>query len=381
MRNVEAMYFSVFCEISINMGLILCPECGAKISNKALTCPRCGFVSENSKLPISIQDKYEPIPVFKYEINEWDPQPVSYEDNKALVEYFGNWNNIQLKIPAIAEVIKSLAIKDNYMVAKIPDYIKKMIESGSYCFSIDKSGEILPTIRDANGIVKQVRLENMSFSPNAGQSLVNLSNQMKMAQIASDIKYIGNVICSVRDELQNDRLALADAVMQQLQQALLIEDSSLRNNAILGVIHKATEAKCTLIRNYELNYQYLVKEKNKSFWQHLNIKDETQVKAKDAMKDIVAITNVVQIECAGYSALGEYDSEKKCLLQFKDFIVKNKLSKRDTLLTINEAFELKNVDFVNQFESISKKITKFDNDGLIEMKNSPFLISEDNEDE
>ena len=363
------------------MGLILCPECGAKISNKALTCPRCGFVRENSKLPISIQDKYEPIPVFKYEINEWDPQPVSYEDNKALVEYFGNWNNIQLKIPAIAEVIKSLAIKDNYMVAKIPDYIKKMIESGSYCFSIDKSGEILPTIRDANGIVKQVRLENMSFSPNAGQSLVNLSNQMKMAQIASDIKYIGNVICSVRDELQNDRLALADAVMQQLQQALLIEDSSLRNNAILGVIHKATEAKCTLIRNYELNYQYLVKEKNKSFWQHLNIKDETQVKAKDAMKDIVAITNVVKIECAGYSALGEYDSEKKCLLQFKDFIVKNKLSKRDTLLTINEAFELKNVDFVNQFESISKKITKFDNDGLIEMKNSPFLISEDNEDE
>ncbi len=362
------------------MGLILCPECGAKISNKALTCPHCGFVSKNSKLPISIQDKYEPIPVFKYEINEWDPQPVSYEDNKALVEYFGNWNNILLKIPAIAEVIKSLAIKDNYMVAKIPDYIKKMIDSGSYYFSIDKNGAILPTIRDANGIVKQVRLENMSFSPYAGQSLVNLSNQMQMAQIASDIKYIGSVICSVRDELQNDRLALADAAMQQLQQALLIEDSSLRNNAILGVIHKATEAKCTLIRNYELNYQYLLKEKNKPLWQHLTIKNKTEVKAEDAMKDIVAITNVVQIECAGYSALGEYDSEKKCLLQFKDFIVKNKLSERDTLLTINEAFELKNIDFVNQFESISKKITNFDNDGLIEMKNSPFLISEDNED-
>ena len=363
------------------MGLILCPECGAKISDKALACPHCGFVSENSNLPISIQDKYEPVPVFKYEINEWDPQPISYDDNKALVEYFGNWNNIQLKFPAIAEAIKSLAIKENYMVAKIPDYINKMIENGSYCFSIDKSGEILPTIRDANGIVKQVRLENITFSPNAGQSLVNLSNQMKMAQIASDIKYIGNVICSARDELQNDRLALADAAMQQLQQALLIEDASLRNNAILGVIHKATEAKCTLIRNYELNYQYLQKEKNKSFWQHLNINDETHVKAKDAMKDIVAITNVVQIECAGYSALGEYEAEKKCLLQFKDFIVKNKLSKRDTLLTINEAFELKNIEFVNQFESISKKISNFANDGLIEMKDSPFLISEDNENE
>lgn len=360
------------------MALILCPECGSKISDRALTCPHCGFVSENPNLPISVQDKYEPIPVFKYEINEWDPQPISYDDNKALVEYFGNWDNIQSKLPAIAEVIKSMAKKDNYLVAKIPDYIKKMIEDGTYCFSIDKSGEILPTIRDAKRIVKQVRLEKISFGSNAGQSLINLSNQMKMAQIASDIKYIGNLICSVRDELQNDRLALADTAMQQLQQALLIEDASLRNNAILAVIHKATEAKCTLVRNYESNYQYLLKEKNKSFWQHLNIKDETQIKAKDAMKDMVAITNVVQIECAGYSALGEFEAEKKCLLQFKDFIEKNELSKRDTLLTINEAFELKNIEFVNQFESISKKISSFNNESLIGMRNSPFLISEGN---
>ena len=70
--------------------------------------------------------------------------------------------------------IKSLAAKDNYMVAKIPDYIKKMIENGEFCFSIDKNGEILPTIRNANRIVKQVRLENISFSPNVGQSLINL---------------------------------------------------------------------------------------------------------------------------------------------------------------------------------------------------------------
>ena len=360
------------------MGLILCPECGAKISDKALSCPHCGFVSKDSMLPISVQDKYEPIPIFKYEINEWNPQPVCYDDNKTLVKYFGDWNNIQTKLPALAEVIKALVAKDNYMVAKIPEYIKKMIESGEYCFSIDKSGEILPTIRNANGIVKQVRLENMSFSPNMGKSLVNLSNQMKMAQIASDIKYIGTIICSVRDELQNDRLALADTAMQQLQQAILIEDSNVRNNAIIGVIHKATEAKCTLIRNYELNYQYLVSEKNKPFLQHIRIKDETSVKAKEAMKDIVAITNAVHIECAGYSALGEFEAEKKCLLQFKDFIVKNKLSKRDTLLTINEAFELKNIEFVDQFETISKKISNFDSEGLIEMANSPFLISEEN---
>ena len=141
------------------MSLILCPECGSKISEKALACPHCGFVSHDAKLPISIQDKYELIPHFKYEVNEWNPQPVSVEcieDNRKLVDFFGNWDNVQLKLPAIAETIKALAIKDNYMVAKIPQYLKKLIDEGIYTFSIDKNGEILPTIRNGKEIIKQV---------------------------------------------------------------------------------------------------------------------------------------------------------------------------------------------------------------------------------
>ena len=37
------------------MSLIRCPECNAKVSDKALACPRCGFVAENHLLPISQQ--------------------------------------------------------------------------------------------------------------------------------------------------------------------------------------------------------------------------------------------------------------------------------------------------------------------------------------
>lgn len=55
------------------MSRILCPECGTKISDKATKCPHCGFQSADPKRPISEQDKYEMVPIFEYDIEEWQP--------------------------------------------------------------------------------------------------------------------------------------------------------------------------------------------------------------------------------------------------------------------------------------------------------------------
>lgn len=156
------------------MGLILCPECGTKISDKATKCPHCGFQSADPSRPISEQDKYEIVSIFEYDIEEWksnrgDLSVISYEDNKSLIEYFGDWETIKIKLPAIAEVIGSLANKEHVMIAKMDSYVKGLIDKGVYRFTIDKNGEILPTIRAADGFVKQVRLEDMALTPNLTQ--------------------------------------------------------------------------------------------------------------------------------------------------------------------------------------------------------------------
>lgn len=169
------------------MSLILCPECGTKISDKALTCPHCGYMSADHSLPISVQDTYEVVPVFNYDVEEWNPNKgqlsvMAIEDNRNLVQYFGNWQTIQLKMPAIAQVIKGMAKKDEILVAKMDSYIKKLIDKGVYRFTIDKQGEILPTIRDTEGIVKQVRLEEMTLTPELTNSLNNLTTHAAMAQ-------------------------------------------------------------------------------------------------------------------------------------------------------------------------------------------------------
>lgn len=350
------------------MSLILCPECGSKISDRATRCPNCGFESEDSSRPISEQDEYERFPFFEYTIEEWDPESetlrvFSYEDNKSFMDYFGNWESIKTKLPAIAEVIISLADKEHVMIAKMDGYVKSLIDKGDYYFTIDKNGEILPTIRDSHGFVKQVRLEDKAMTPNLTNSLNNLSTHAVMAQILDEIEYVGDAIREINIGLQNDRLAMADSSRDKLKQARLIQDSKLRETALIGVVNSATDAKRVLMRNFAHNLSHIEEHANQSDLQLLlSSKSEKDIstKAIDAFQSLIFITNVVQIECEGYAMLGEYGSCRECLIEFKDFIVENKLNQRDTLLRLNENSSQKRIEVVNEFTDIAYRITTFD---------------------
>ena len=350
------------------MSLILCPECGTKISNKATMCPHCGYVSNDSSLPISVQDTYEIVPTFSYDIEEWNPDRnqtglIAYEDNRTLVEHLGSWQNIQLRLPAVAEIIRGMAEKDKILVAKMDSYVKTLIEKGVYRFTIDKKGEILPTIRDADGIVKQVRLQEMTITPELASSLTNLQTHAAMAQILDEIEYVGDAIRSIHIELQNDRIALAESTKDKLLLASRIQDTKLREIALLNVVNSATDAKRVLMRNFTENLRFIAENTNKNDVQLLiegkKGKDIPQ-KAADAFQALVSITNSVQIECRGYALLGEYEASKESLLQFRQFITENKLDDRDTLVLLNENTPMKKMPVVNDFLKIANNITTFD---------------------
>ena len=370
------------------MSLILCPECGTKISDKAITCPHCGYMSADHSLPISVQDTYEVVPVFNYDVEEWNPNRgqlsvMAVEDNRSLVQYFGNWQTIQRKLPAIAQVIKGMAKKDEILVAKMDSYVKTLIDKGIYRFTIDKQGEILPTIRDSQGIVKQVRLEEMTLTPELTNSLNNLTTHAAMAQILDEIEYVGDAIRGLHIELQNDRIALAESTRDKLLLAAKIQDTKLREIAILNAVSSATEAKRVLMRNFTENLQYIEENTDKTdmqlFLEGKKGKDIPQ-KVSDAFQALVSITNTVQAECEGYALLGEYESSKESLLQFKEFITSNKLDDRDTLLLLNENTPQKKLTVVDEFMQISERITSFDASKALTGQNV-LMITEDSKDE
>jgi len=367
------------------MSLILCPECGAKISDKATSCPHCGFMSDDHSRPISEQDSYEVVPTFVYDIEKWEPKEgplnvVGVEDNRALIQHFGNWRNIQRELPAIAQVIQSMADRDKVLVAKMDSYVKKLIDKGIYRFTVDKTGEILPTIRDSDGIVKQVRLKETTFSSDLMNSLNNLAVHAAMAQILDELEYVGN---SIHIELQNDRIALAESTRDELRSAVRIQDTKLRETAILNTVSSATEAKRILMRNFSENLQFISENSDKSTLKLLREGKKGKdipLKAEDSFQSLVAIINTVQVECEGYAMLGEYGSSNESLLQFKKFIIENNLDKRDTLLLLNENTPQKNMPVVNDFMRISERIMKYDDSIQLNGRNI-FMIAGENQDE
>lgn len=251
---------------------------------------------------------------------------------------------------------------------------KKLIDSGQF-----KQGEILPTIRDADGFVKQVRLEDMALTPNLTQSLNNLSTHAVMAQILDEIEYVGDAIREIHVELQNDRLAMAEGARDKLIQARLIQDAKLREAAMLDVIHSATDAKRVLMRNFSQNMYHITEHSQKSdFQMMLDFKGEKDIsrKAIDAFQALVYITNSVQTECEGYAMLGEYEPCKECLEEFKSFILENRLNERDTLLLLNENSSQKRIEVVDQFTDIAARITAFDPKAHIEYSVHNLLTAE-----
>lgn len=358
------------------MSLVLCPECGTKISDKATTCPHCGYYSADKLVPISRQERYYPVPLFQYDIEEWSPNrgnltEISYETNRQLYEYFGKIKNIKAALPELGIAIKSLAQSEKYLVADYDKYIAELIDKGVLRFSIDKNGEILPTIRGSDGIVKMVRLKEVNLNPQIAQSLSNLAVHAQLAQILDEIEYIGDAIRSLHKEFQNDRLALAESAWDKLLQARLIRDSRLREYAILGVISTATDAKRALMRNYTENYKAIEENSHKSlakmtFEAKISGKGDSERLATDSFQDLIYITNSVQVECEGYAMLGEYESCREALMEFRKFVLENHLNSRNTLIRINESAKTKQVDVVEKFVDISSKISKFDPSMLID---------------
>lgn len=350
------------------MALISCPECGTKISDKATTCPYCGFISQNSSLPISVQDQYEVIPHFQYDIAEWKPtfedhSILSFADNRKLFNFFGKFENIKICIPQLAEIIQEMSKKESYLVADIDNYIKDLIEKGVYHFSLDKSGEILPTIRDSKKIVKQVRLKNIEISPDVSQSIGHLYTQAALALILEEIETVRDAIREIHTEFQDDRLAMAESSKNKLTQALQIHDTRLRESKIQDAIGSATDAKYMLMKNFCRNLQSVLSFSQKNTLEMITdpkgVK-ETPGKASDAFQSLITITNMVQLECVGYSILGEYEAGKQCLVSFRDFIKNSKLDQRDTLLLLNGNIEKKQTAIVDEFSLIAQKITEYD---------------------
>lgn len=344
------------------MGLVYCPECGTKASDKALACPFCGFRNGTENFQSVASNK--PLKSIQWDssslASEFDQVfPISTIQNDNLNIIFGRAENLSRVAPALFNTIMSILPK-TIKVADINPEIQRLIDKGVYKFLTDKSGEILPTIFGEKSIIAQVRLKDVIVTPDLGRSILDLQTQIALAQVISEIHDVQRGIANLHRELQNDRLGLAESAWQQLQQAALISDSRVREQKLLSILSSATDAKCVLFQTFASQKRFFDERKNKD-WVSKFIDTESQDHGDEHCAEIfnslLAITRTMQVETTIYCLIGEQNAAKLSMKQFSDFIKANSLDKRDTLLTLNSYGDTDQKSLVEYFTEIQQKIS------------------------
>lgn len=368
------------------MSMIACPECGAQISSRAHTCMECGYVGDDSARPISEQISHEVVPTFKMAVERWDPMSEHNEvdlvdvtpvDNAGIWNVLGDWKQVVTLIPALAEWVQQQAAQEpnRQWVADIPEYYRHLIDKGEIVLKEAKDGSgILPTAYYKDGgFAKQFRLEEVDLSPDTLQSLQHLQTQAAIASVLGEIKELKESIRSLQVDLQNDRLAIADSAWDKWAQAHMVPRGRARNEYLRLAMSTATDAKCTLMRNFvqrSLTLGVAAGTKTGAAEMARKVKrtltGEDERLAMEAMQDLVSIANMVRIECEGHVELNQYDAAEQSLVQFTDFVHTQQLDNPDTLLSINSylANEAGGEAVIDQFQKLVSSTTAWKQEAI-----------------
>ncbi len=339
------------------MAMIACPECGTRISDSSISCPYCGF--KLSKKALAKTEKTNLSDVRKealafFASDSVEEMYMTREQADTIEKIFSIFRDAKklLKVsPALVETIKSL-YPDTQLVADITSKMQEMIESGKYRILLDKNNELCATIVDEkNQFVKNIRLREMNFSPDILPAINNLQTQMVLAEILYSVEDIKNTLSSIKVDIQDDRMALAESVTHQLMQAEYIKDSRIREAKLLEITSKATDARILLSKSINRQTEYLINIWNKdkssllqgSLAELRDVADafrgESGVKngkaAEDVFSSFFAMLQCAKTEIAAYNILGEQKAAAEVMAQLKDFIEKRRLNDTEGLKIIN----------------------------------------------
>lgn len=326
-------------------------------------------------MPIGAQTVYDPAPQLQFEIERWDSHKkkmdtervdLAPEDNMKIWDTLKNWKQVQAMLPALAEAVLGMARSEKQWIADIPKYYEKLLKDGQITFRPDKDGQILPHLVGKDGrIVKQVRLKEIVSMPELLPNLQHLETQAALAMIMSQLENVQEQIAQIRGELQQDRLAKADAAWDQLNQALKITDGRRREQAVIIAIGTSTEAKHTLMRHFASCLHLIEGNAGQNearliigdIFKGKSNKERGEIEARMAYDDLVGILNCVRVETEGHMAIGDTEAARRSLKEFAEFIETEQLDNRDTLLKIDSRLPSaqKRPEIVDEFDAIAQR--------------------------
>ena len=304
-----------------------------------------------------------------YKIGKYYFKPNSFI--KPIIErIIDNSNKIEKMLytcPAFIEVVKSTIPSEMYKVV-LSGEEKLKLATGSVKLMTTSDGKLLANLINTKTgkIISNVKLDKISLTPELNKAIINYSNQIQLAQIAEDIRYVQLAVEEVREGQENDRLAIAYSCKQKLLQAMQIEDHNLKKIALLNLVSSAEDNRNKLMLSQTSNVK-LLKEQPKDFWGKF-LKGEKEDLKKDKriaeLRENMNALNLVSLaETLAYQELGEHKAANIALQYFGDYINKTYLSDKAFIERLDSLNPSPKKYWSTMLPSISDKIKQLDIDG------------------
>lgn len=373
------------------MAMINCPECGTRISDSASACPYCGFkLTKNAiaKLELNSLSNVKKQALSICDFNNVEDIFIS-RDNANTIEniykLFSDAKTLSQIAPSLFETIRSLC-PETKLVANITPEIQKLLKSKEFAIVTDKNGDMMAIIKKVVGkktFKKQIRLVEMNFNPNLMTAIINLQTQIALANIMESLRDMSVILSSIKTDIQDGRIALAESCLQQVKQAELINDSRLRELKLLEITSKSTEARCLLSKTIYRQFSFLrktFKDDNDSImkgkmlfvkdaieaFRHNNIDERKDMASEDIFVSLNAIVKCVKVETEIYSILGEQQASAEVINQFRKLIIDNGLDNKEVLKLINSFSQKDYTPLINKFLNGSNHFLKLCSDNRID---------------
>ena len=303
-----------------------------------------------------------------YKIDKYYFKPNSFI--KPIIErIIDNSNKIEKMLytcPAFIEVVKSTIPSEMYKVV-LSGEEKLKLATGSVKLMTTSDGKLLANLINTKTgkIISNVKLDKISLTPELNKAIINYSNQIQLAQIAEDIRYVQLAVEEVREGQENDRLAIAYSCKQKLLQAMQIEDHNLKKIALLNLVSSAEDNRNKLMLSQISNVK-LLKEQPKDFWGKF-LKGEKEDLKKDKriaeLRENMNALNLVSLaETLAYQELGEHKAANIALQYFGDYINKTYLSDKAFIERLDSLNPSPKKYWSTMLPSISDKIKQLDID-------------------
>ncbi len=269
--------------------------------------------------------------------------------------------------PAFIETIKASIPNDIYQ-AVLTNEQKIKLAKGSIELMKSKKGNLIATIVDpkTKKIISKVKLEKIKLTPELNAAINNLNIQTQIAQIAEDIQYVQIAVEEVRKGQENDRLAIAYSCEQKLLQAMAIENSNLRQIALMNLTASAEDSRNKLMLSQRENVEFL-KKQPLGFWGKFlkGAKEEVKDSKIDELRESMNALNMVSlVEALSYQELGEQKAANLTLEYYGEYL--NKIYLTD-------------IEFLERLDSLNPTPKKYWSTALPDIYDRVKLLNSKNE--